>query len=83
MTTRKSWHVWDNSRGVSNDFHIISVDKVSIVTCSQVRTQLTRRHPAESPFPAAESAPLLVSSTTSAGAPLAYLASFALFAAVS
>lgn len=29
MATRKSWHVWDNSRGVNNDFHIIPVDKVS------------------------------------------------------
>ena len=29
LVSRKSWHVWDNSRGVNHDFHVIAVDKVS------------------------------------------------------
>ncbi|KAM0793128.1 hypothetical protein ACM66B_000606 [Microbotryomycetes sp. NB124-2] len=27
LVSRKSWIVWDNSRGVNNDFHVIPVDK--------------------------------------------------------
>lgn len=28
LVSRKSWHVWDNSRGANHDFHVIAVDKV-------------------------------------------------------
>lgn len=33
LISRKSWHIWDNSRGVNNDFHVIAVDKVSRIRC--------------------------------------------------
>jgi hypothetical protein len=35
LVSRKSWHVWDNSRGVNNDFHVIAVDKVSFMGSQQ------------------------------------------------
>ena len=28
LTARKGFPIWDNSRGVNNDFHVVLVDKV-------------------------------------------------------
>lgn len=30
LTARKGFPIWDNSRGVNNDFHVVLVDKVRL-----------------------------------------------------